>query len=103
MRDFVTCSLMAFAVLVFACPLASAGEPPGVPYGSSRVADRNLTLAVILGAVILGNVDAERRSGMSGDVRRDHDPAPPMDPTRQINEQDCTKPIEHNGGNLRCK
>lgn len=40
---------------------------------------------------------------MRGPVRRDHDPAPPMDPTRQINEQDCTKPIEHNGGNLRCK
>ena len=30
-------------------------------------------------------------------------PAPPMDPNRKISEQDCTKPIVLDGGNLRCK
>jgi hypothetical protein len=27
----------------------------------------------------------------------------PMDPSRKISEQDCTKPIVFDGGNLRCK
>lgn len=27
----------------------------------------------------------------------------PMDPDRKISEQDCTKPIVYDGGNLRCK
>jgi hypothetical protein len=28
---------------------------------------------------------------------------PPMDPKREVNEQDCTKPIDFSAGNLRCK
>jgi hypothetical protein len=28
---------------------------------------------------------------------------PPPDPNRKISEQDCTKPIVFDGGNLRCK
>jgi hypothetical protein len=28
--------------------------------------------------------------------------APPLDSARKINEQDCTKPIVHDAGNLRC-
>jgi hypothetical protein len=28
---------------------------------------------------------------------------PPMDPKRQVNEQDCSKPIGFSAGNLRCK
>jgi hypothetical protein len=30
-------------------------------------------------------------------------PAPAPDPNRRISEQDCTKPIVLDGGNLRCK
>jgi hypothetical protein len=29
--------------------------------------------------------------------------APPMDPTRKVSEQDCTRPIVDDGGNLRCR
>lgn len=29
--------------------------------------------------------------------------APPMDPSRKISEQDCTRPIDTGGGNLRCR
>jgi hypothetical protein len=29
--------------------------------------------------------------------------APPMDPTRKISEQDCGRPIDTGGGNLRCR
>ena len=37
--------------------------------------------------------------------RMAHDPrtAPPLDPARRVNEQDCTKPVELSAGNLRCK
>ena len=28
---------------------------------------------------------------------------PPMDPKRDVNEQDCTKSIDLSAGNLRCK
>jgi hypothetical protein len=30
-------------------------------------------------------------------------PAPEMAGNRRINEQDCTKPVDHSLGNLRCK
>ena len=30
-------------------------------------------------------------------------PPPEMDPSRRINEQDCTKPVDFSAGNLRCK
>ena len=29
--------------------------------------------------------------------------APPMDPGRKVSEQDCTKPYDLQGANLRCK
>jgi len=43
--------------------------------------------------------------GGGGGGQRYEDPrrAPPMDPKRKINEQDCTKPIDIGAGNLRCK
>jgi len=30
-------------------------------------------------------------------------PAPSMDGSRKVNEQDCTKPLDLTAGNLRCK
>ena len=29
--------------------------------------------------------------------------APPLDPARKVSEQDCSKPIDLQAGNLRCK
>jgi len=29
--------------------------------------------------------------------------APPLDPKREITEQDCTKPVDLTKGNLKCK
>src|ERR1035437_1314813 len=55
------------------------------------------------GVPVLGGSGSGSSSGGSDMYRRDHDPAPAPDPSRRINEQDCTKPIELNGGNLRCK
>jgi hypothetical protein len=43
------------------------------------------------------------RSGGSGMYGSRYGPAPAPDPNRRISEQDCTKPIVLDGGNLRCK
>ena len=29
--------------------------------------------------------------------------APPLDPSRRVNEQDCSKPVDLSAGNLRCR
>ena len=88
--------------LIAACNAwgADAAKPA---HQSSSVAARNVTLGLVLGAIIFGNAGNDGRTGMGGDYRRDHDPAPEPDPTRRISEQDCTKPIQLDGGNLRCK
>ncbi len=40
-----------------------------------------------------------------GTGRRDYDPrqVPPLDPKREVTEQDCTKPVDLTRGNLKCK
>jgi hypothetical protein len=51
-------------------------------------------------AVIGGGATARGGSGMVGGY---YGRVPPPDPNRKISEQDCTKPIVFDGGNLRCK
>ena len=46
------------------------------------------------------------RSGSGGGGGRSYmDPrkAPPLDPSRKVNEQDCSKPVDLFSGNLKCK
>jgi hypothetical protein len=44
-------------------------------------------------------------TGSGGGANRYPDPrkAPPMDPSRKVNEQDCSKPVDLSAGNLKCK
>jgi hypothetical protein len=57
----------------------------------------------------LGSVaDSPRGStggGGGGGGRRYNDPrkAPPLDESRKVSEQDCSKPVDPQAGNLRCK
>jgi len=55
--------------------------------------------AIIIG--IMGN-DVARYYGEDTDPMGRRRPPEP-DPTRKIDEQDCTKPMVFDGGNLRCK
>ena len=41
--------------------------------------------------------------GSSGRMIKDPRTPPELDPTRKVSEQDCSKPINLDGGNLRCK
>ncbi|MGH8732453.1 MAG: hypothetical protein ACREVB_02085 [Burkholderiales bacterium] len=39
----------------------------------------------------------------AGCVTQDGPSAPPMDPRRKVSEQDCSRPIDTDGGNLMCR
>jgi len=72
------------------------------PAGSVQV---NASSGSPLGnAIIFGVMAADGvqylRAGPDG---RSQGSAPPPDPTRKINVQDCTVPIDPSAGNLRCR
>ena len=48
---------------------------------------------------------AHGSSGGGGGGRAYNDPrkAPPLDESRKVSEQDCSKPVDLQAGNLRCK
>ena len=54
------------------------------------------TVAALLGLSILA-------AGASEADDEVMNAAPPLDPERRVSVQDCTRPIDHSLGNLRCK
>ena len=57
------------------------------------------------GPSVASQMQAGGVHGGGGGSQRITDPrhAPPMDPKRKVNEQDCSKPVKLDGGNLKCK
>ena len=55
---------------------------------------------VVVGVAVLAAIayTSERDGGVL-----DPRAVPELDPSRKINEQDCTKPVDWSVGNLRCK
>jgi hypothetical protein len=58
---------------------------------SSSDAARVIGVGVIAAAIYSAETEGESRR------------EPPLDPTRKVSEQDCSKPIDPTLGNLRCK
>ena len=55
---------------------------------------------VVVGVAVLAAIAyTAERDGGALDARA----VPELDPSRKINEQDCSKPIDWSAGNLRCK
>ncbi len=54
----------------------------------------NKSLTVVLLLVLAAGCSSQPRDGAY---------APPMDPTRKVSEQECTTPINDDGGNLLCR
>jgi len=52
---------------------------------------------IIIGAMAMDAVD--RQNGRDGMAYR----APPPDPSREINSQDCTQQVDYSAGNLLCR
>jgi len=65
------------------------------------------TLAVLLVFVSAATAGCATTRTVSGDdstmYSGTYGRRPELSPNRTINEQDCTKQIVHNGGNLLCK
>ena len=62
--------------------------------------DGGRSLAALLGLSILaGGIYEAQRTGFDADTRS----VPELDPSRKVNEQDCTKPLDYSLGNIRCK
>jgi hypothetical protein len=87
------------AVLMFALSLASAAPAAGIGGASSSAASSSAASSGGSSASARGGSTNRTGGGMYGIYRR----APELEPSRKISEQDCTKPIVHDGGNLRCK
>ena len=79
----------ALAIAIFAC---GAFPAEAVSRGKAAAAP-SATHAV--SSVTIGS----SRSRMQNDPRV----APPLDPARKVNEQDCSKPVDPQAGNLTCK
>ena len=73
-------------------------------YGRDNVLNTVIVTGVITGAVIEESRNPRPMPGLSAfdPWLRTPEPAP-LAPDRTISEQDCTKPIDHTLGNIRCK
>ena len=64
-------------------------------------------LVVLLAASCAGRFDSEtiakRDSGTAANPMVDEGFVPPMDPSRKVSEQDCSRPVITGGGNLMCR
>lgn len=87
----------------------SGGQAPpatAIPQGSSQsvsisAGGENVLGVLLLWAVLADGVRAYREAPGSPLESRWTSPEP--DPTRRISEQDCTRPIVPDGGNLKCR
>ena len=65
------------------------------------VAARNVIAGAMIVGIVASGEDHYYRVGPDG--MRTPVRAPPLDPTRKINVQDCTEPVDWSSGNLVCK
>ena len=98
-------AVLVLAALTFASVALAAGKGAGTSAGSTAGATGKgqPTASTASTASRPGSMQSPRPGGsgaMGGTYYRN---APELDPTRKISEQDCTKPLAQDGGNLRCK
>lgn len=90
----------------------SGGPAAGPPTGTSAYVQGSTSSSSVAFAALfllhwsLLNESWDRQAGMYGMYGMYGSstvPAPPMDETRTVNTQDCTRPIEDWSANLRCR
>ena len=69
---------------------------------SGEVPARAVVGAALLVGIVAAGEDRYYRVGPDG-MKTSVGRAPPPDPTRKINVQDCTRPVDPAAGNLMCK
>ena len=84
-------SLLTAALLAVVPPAWAAKGGKGAPFGAAATPPP-------------ASITVQGAGGTSGRyLYPDPRHPPPMDPKREVSEQDCTKPVDLSAGNLRCK
>lgn len=91
---------MKLAIVPFALLVGSQAAQPAYGKGSGHGSGHSAG-----GTTATGASGRSARAIRGGGGRSGYFPGPPveMDPNRNINEQDCTAPIDPAAGNLRCR
>jgi hypothetical protein len=77
----------------------SAGSQVGAYSQSGSVVGSLLAIGVLAAAWYGGDAERYAAGAYPGGSR----PVPPLDESRRVNVQDCTRPIEDGSANLRCR
>jgi len=97
----------AVLTLVLVISFAASAVAKGGRSSSAASSAAAATGAVSAGRIAAGGPSAPAGGGSTrstgGGMHGIYQPAPELDPRRKISEQNCTKPIVNDGGNLRCK
>lgn len=103
-RCGLAATLRNAGALALALCAAGCGGGSYVQVGSAGSSGAGVQGTSALGALIaigvLGGYAYESERNMEGTRRL---PAPPMDTSRTVNEQDCTQPIADWSANLKCR
>jgi len=90
--------MMRIFALAFLISVSQVNAKDGGGHGNARGSAGPTTGGTMAGTPGGGGGGSSMR-GRMGELR----PAPEMDPARKVTEQDCSKPVDLQGGNLRCK
>jgi hypothetical protein len=82
-------------------PVGGVGGVAGAYAGGGYYGGGVVLMILVTGLAAVFNWGSVQTNASNPDYMT-FNPAP-MDPNRKISEQDCTKPIVFDGGNLRCK
>ena len=85
--------------LAFALCAAGCGGGSYVQAGSTVNVQGTSALGALIAIGVLGGYAYESERQMGGASR----PAPPMEASRTVQEQDCSRPIENRTANLKCR
>lgn len=101
MRGFLTSILVAALILAGCAVRIASNTGTGSTAASARVtttsplATTPVAGVMAAGAIYYYTIGPDGKQQMYG--------APEPDPTRTINAQDCTKPVDPEAGNLMCR
>lgn len=102
----------SFSVNAGSSAVAVAPATPGVSVSNSQIsvtADSALGAAIVLGIIAADAIqrrsggDAGAGTGGGGRGPAAFERAPAVDPSRRVNVQDCSKPVDYAAGNLQCR
>ena len=95
----------SFSVNAGSSLVAPAQATPGTSVSNSQInvsADSALGAAILLGIIAADGLQRGAAGG-GGSVPPAYERVPAADPSRRINAQDCSRPVDYAAGNLVCR